>query len=123
LAMDADNAAALNALGYSLTNHTDRYEEAQRLIERALALAPDDAAIIDSLGWVLYRRGQHQRAIVELRRAAELLPDPEVAAHLGEVLWVVGERQQARSVWEEALERFPDDRLIRETMRRLQADS
>lgn len=123
LAMDADNASALNALGYSLANHTDRYEEAQHLIERALALAPNDAAIIDSLGWVLYRRGQHERALVELRRAAALLPDPEVAAHLGEVLWVMGEREQARSVWAEALERFPDDRMIRETMQRLQVDS
>ena len=123
LAMDADNASALNALGYSLANHTDRYEEAQHLIERALALAPNDAAIIDSLGWVLYRRGQHERALAELRRAAALLPDPEVAAHLGEVLWVMGEREQARSVWAEALERFPDDRMIRETMQRLQVDS
>src|SRR5690606_2086952 len=109
LAMDPDNASALNALGYSLTNHSDRYEEAQRLIERALELAPNDAAIIDSLGWVLYRRGQHERALAELRRAATLLPDPEVAAHLGEVLWVMGEREQARAVWAEALERFPDD--------------
>jgi len=123
LAMDADNASALNALGYSLTNHTDRYEEAQRLIERALALAPDDAAIIDSLGWVLYHRGQHEQALAELRRAAALLPDPEVAAHLGEVLWVMGKREQARSIWTEALEHFPDDPLIRETMQRLQVDS
>ncbi len=123
LDIDAENASALNALGYALTNHTDRYEEAQRLIERALALAPNDAAIIDSLGWVLYRRGEYHRALAELRRAAALLPDPEVAAHLGEVLWALGEREQARSVWEEALRRFPDDALIRETMRRLQVDS
>lgn len=123
LAMDPDNASALNALGYSLANHSDRYAEAQRLIERALTLAPNDAAIIDSLGWVLYRRGQHERALAELRRAAALLPDPEVAAHLGEVLWVMGEHEEARSVWAEALERFPGDRLIRETMRRLQVDS
>lgn len=123
LAVDTDNAAALNALGYSLANHTDRFDEAQTLIERALALEPDDAAIIDSLGWVLYRRGEHQRALAELQRAAALLPDPEVAAHLGEVLWVMGERERARSVWGEALKQFPEDRLIRETMHRLQADS
>lgn len=123
LAVDAENASALNALGYSLANHTDRFDEAQTLIEKALALEPDDAAIIDSLGWVLYRRGEHQRALAELQRAAALLPDPEVAAHLGEVLWVLGERERARSIWGEALKQFPEDRLIRETMHRLQADS
>lgn len=123
LAIDAENASALNALGYSLANHTDRFAEAQALIERALALEPDDAAIMDSLGWVLYRRGEHQRALVELQRAAALLPDPEVAAHLGELLWVMGERERAKSIWGEALKQFPEDPLIRETMQRLQADS
>lgn len=123
LAVDTENASALNALGYSLANHTDRFDEAQTLIEKALALEPDDAAIIDSLGWVLYRRGEHQRALAELQRAAALLPDPEVAAHLGEVLWVMGERERARSIWGEALKQFPEDRLIRETMHRLQVDS
>jgi len=123
LAIDAENASALNALGYSLANHTDRFDEAQALIEKALVLEPDDAAIIDSLGWVLYRRGEHQRALAELQRAAALLPDPEVAAHLGEVLWVMGERERARSIWGEALKQFPEDRLIRETMHRLQVDS
>ena len=123
LAIDADNASALNALGYSLANHTDRFDEAQALIEKALALEPDDGAIIDSLGWVLYRRGEHQRALAELQRAAAMMPDPEVAAHLGEVLWVMGEHERARSIWGEALKQFPEDRLIRETMHRLQVDS
>lgn len=123
LAVDAKNASALNALGYSLANHTDRLDEAQALIERALALEPDDGAVIDSLGWVLYRRGEHHRALAELQRAAAMMPDPEVAAHLGEVLWVMGERERARSIWGEALKQFPEDRLIRETMHRLQADS
>ena len=118
---DSDNAAALNALGYSLANHSTRYEEAQRLIERALALQPNDASIIDSLGWVLYRRGQPEAALVQLRRAAALLTDPEVAAHLGEVLWSTGDTEQARAVWREALQQHPDDPLIKATLERLNA--
>lgn len=121
LAQDSDNAAALNALGYTLANHSTRYEEAQTLIERALALQPNDASIIDSLGWVLYRRGQSSAALVQLRRAAELLPDPEVAAHLGEVLWTTGDAEQARAVWRDALLRNPGDPLIQETLERLRA--
>lgn len=121
LDQDSDNAAALNALGYSLANHSTRYEEAQGLIERALARQPNDASIMDSLGWVLYRRGQHAEALAQLRRAAALLPDPEVAAHLGEVLWSTGEPEQARAVWRDALQQHPDDPLIKETLERLRA--
>ena len=121
LDQDSDNAAALNALGYSLANHTTRYEEAQTLIERALALQPNDASIMDSLGWVLYRRGQHAEALTQLRRAAAVLTDPEVAAHLGEVLWSTGEPEQARTIWREALQQHPDDLLIQETLDRLRA--
>ncbi|MGE3295888.1 MAG: tetratricopeptide repeat protein [Porticoccaceae bacterium] len=121
LDQDGDNAAALNALGYSLANHSTRYEEAQSLIERALALQPNDASIIDSLGWVLYRRGLHTEALAQLRRAAALLTDPEVAAHLGEVLWTTGDSEQARAVWREALQQYPDDPLIKATLERLNA--
>jgi tetratricopeptide (TPR) repeat protein len=121
LDQDSDNAAALNALGYSLANHSTRYEEAQNLIERALALQPNDASIMDSLGWVLYRRGQPVEALAQLRRAAALLTDPEVAAHLGEVLWSTGDTEQARAVWREALQQHPDDPLIKETLERLRA--
>ena len=121
LDQDSNNAAALNALGYSLANHSTRYEEAQSLIERALALQPNDASIIDSLGWVLYRRGQHAEALAQLRRAAALLTDPEVAAHLGEVLWSTGDSEQARAVWREALQQYPDDPLIKATLERLNA--
>ena len=122
LAADGENASALNALGYALTNHTDRLDEAQALIEQALALEPEDAAIIDSFGWVLFRRGEQERALVELQRAAAMLPDPEVIAHLGEVLWTMGEHEEARSVWAEGLRQFPNDSLIRETMQRLRVD-
>jgi tetratricopeptide (TPR) repeat protein len=121
LDQDSNNAVALNALGYSLANHTTRYEEAQRLIERALALRPNDGAIMDSLGWVLYRRGQHTEALAQLRRAAAVLTDPEVAAHLGEVLWNTGEPEQARAIWRDALQQHPGDLLIKETLERLRA--
>ena len=97
-----DDPVVLNALGYTLADRTDRHQEALDLIERALELAPDKPFIIDSMGWVLFKLGQHQRALDYLQRAYELLRDPEVAAHLGEVLWVVGEQDRARAVLSEA---------------------
>lgn len=122
LEQDANNSAALNALGYSLTNHTTRYEEAQSLIEKALSFSPNDPATIDSLGWVLYRRGLHTEALAHLRQAASLLPDAEIAAHLGEVLWVNGERDEARAILAEALEDSPSHPVLLETIERLQVD-
>ncbi|MDX2348756.1 MAG: tetratricopeptide repeat protein, partial [Porticoccus sp.] len=77
---------------------------------------------IDSLGWVLYRLGKYDDAIHQLRRAIEKLPDPEVASHLGEVLWVTGQREEATSVWQTILENDPDNDTIRQTMKRLQAE-
>lgn len=120
LERDRNNASALNALGYSLTNHTTRYQEALSLIRKAHALSPDDAAIIDSLGWVMYRLGNNQEALVYLRQAMASIPDPEVAAHLGEVLWVTGERQEAIKIWREALEVDPDSEYLRDTLERFQ---
>lgn len=117
---DPDDAMALNALGYTLANQTDRLEEAHGLISRAYELAPDDAAVVDSMGWVEYRLGNHQKALVHLRRALDLQFDPEIAAHLGEVLWVTGERDEARETWRRAMERQPDDSdVVRRTMERL----
>jgi len=118
LDIDPENASAMNALGYVLTNKTDRHQEALPLIERALELRPEDAAITDSMGWVLYRLGRYEESIVFLRKAFALFPDPEVAAHLGEVLWVVGEQQEAKKIWADTLEKNPDDAFITETMRR-----
>ena len=106
---EPDNAQALNALGYTLADRTDRYEEAYALIKRAIELRPDDHYIVDSLGWVLHRMGRHREALVELRRAMSIRPDPEIAAHLGEVLWVLGNKVEARAVWSTALETAPDD--------------
>ncbi|NOX76977.1 MAG: tetratricopeptide repeat protein [Gammaproteobacteria bacterium] len=112
------NAQALNALGYTLADRTDRFDEALGLIQRALKVEPKDAAIIDSLGWVQYRMGNHEKAVEYLRRALELIKDPEIAAHLGEVLWKMGKKKVALDVWEEFLEQFPKHRALLDTMKR-----
>lgn len=124
LVMDPDNATALNALGYTLTTSTDRHHEALELVGRALELEPDNPAIIDSLGWVHYQLGNFAEALALLHRAYEAFPDPEVAAHLGEVLWMSGQHEEARRVWSEALDRPSDNHgVILETMQRLSADT
>ena len=122
LAQDPDHTATLNALGYTLTNHTQRYEEAADLIERALALSPRDPAILDSLGWVYYKLGQYSESEALLREAHTAFPDPEVAAHLGEVLWVQGRQIEARDVWRDGLSRVPDHPIILEAVERLGAE-
>ena len=104
-----DNSMALNALGYSLTVHTDRYDEALELINQALALDPEEAAIIDSLGWLQYRMGSLDEAQKNLERAYEKFQDPEVIAHLAEVLWVQGEKQRASDILFKALKTQPDN--------------
>ena len=118
LKQEPTNAQVLNALGYTLADRTDRYEEALQYIQRALELEPDDAAVVDSMGWVQYRMGNHQKAIEHLRRAVELSKDPEIAAHLGEVLWVSGKKQEALDVWEKSLENNPDDAVLMDVMKR-----
>ncbi len=117
--LEPQNGRALNHLGYAMTLRTDRFAEAMELIERALAITPDDPAIIDSLGWVQYKLGLLEESIANLRRAFELFPDHEVAAHLGEVLWVNGEQDEAMSVWETSLQSFPDSEFVTEAMQRL----
>jgi tetratricopeptide (TPR) repeat protein len=107
LISDPDNADALNALGYTLADRTDRLAEAYSFIERALQLRPDEPAILDSMGWVLYRLGKAEQAEPYLRRALEMTFDAEIAAHLGEVLWAMGRRDDARSVWEKAMDEDP----------------
>ena len=119
LEREPENAQALNALGYTLADHTDRYEEAHELIERALALNPDDFYILDSMGWVLYRLGRLGEAIEYLKRAREIKDDPEVAAHLGEVLWVMGDKDAARDIWDSALKDTPDDQRLLDVIERL----
>ena len=114
-----ESANALNALGYTLADRTRKFREAERLIDKALEKEPDNAAIIDSKGWVLFRRGKLTEAREQLERAYEMFPDPEVAAHLGEVLWRLGEREEARELLEQAYRRNPDDDVLVETIRRL----
>ncbi|MDG9928731.1 MULTISPECIES: tetratricopeptide repeat protein [unclassified Pseudomonas] len=116
---EPDNATALNALGYTLADRTTRYEEARELIERAHVLNPGDAATLDSLGWVNYRLGNLDVAERYLRAALLKFPDHEVAAHLGEVLWVRGKQREARDVWAKALEAQPDSPILRSTIQRL----
>lgn len=116
---EPDNAMALNALGYTLADRTDRYSEALALIEQAFSLNPDDPAILDSLGWVNYRLGNLEQAEAQLRQAHQRFPDHEVAAHLGEVLWAAGKRREARAIWTEALKQQPDSPILRETLQRL----
>ena len=115
---DPNHAEALNALGYTLADRTNRYQEALELVERALALGPDEYHIVDSMGWVLYRLGRHEEAAEHLRRSYQGERDPVVAAHLGEVLWALGRRDEAREVWDSALEEAPDNEVLLETIER-----
>jgi len=114
-----DNAHALNALGYTLVDQTTRTAEGLALVERALVLAPDDPFILDSVGWANFRMGNLDEAEKQLRRALEERPDPEIAAHLGEVLWAKGDRVRAQDVWQSQLKTAPDNAVLQETVRRL----
>jgi tetratricopeptide (TPR) repeat protein len=118
LKTEPDNAHALNALGFTLADQTDRYQEAYGYLKRAIEIMPDDAAIIDSWGWVHYRLGDYDKAISLLRKALSQFDDAEISAHLGEVLWVTGDQQEARQVWQRALKKSPDDPVLQNVMRR-----
>ncbi|WP_176256881.1 tetratricopeptide repeat protein [Derxia lacustris] len=112
-------AQGYNALGYSLADRNERLDEAGRLIDRALELAPDDPFIMDSKGWVLYRQGWLDESIATLQRAYQLRGDPEIAAHLGEVLWVAGKRDAAQQAWRAARAQDPANETLVETLARL----
>ncbi len=114
-----DDPQALNALGYTLVDRTARTEEGRALIEKALKLSPDDPFILDSMGWALFKLGRYDDAVVYLGRAYAGRPDAEIAAHLGEVLWVKGERERAKEIWAAQLKDAPDHPVLLETMRRL----
>ena len=113
-----DHAHAYNALGYSYADRNLRLPEAKQLIEKALEISPTDFFIIDSLGWVLFRMGDLQGAARELRRAWEGRPDGEIGAHLGEVLWIIGEREEARRIWRESLKASPENDTLQKTLKR-----
>jgi tetratricopeptide (TPR) repeat protein len=114
-----DHAHAYNALGYTFADRNIRLDEARTLIERALALTPDDPHILDSMGWVLFRQKDYPRALEYLRKAYAQRPEVEIAAHLGEVLWAMGSTDEARTLWREARGREPDNTTLRETLARL----
>ncbi len=109
LAEDPDNATALNALGYTLADRNQRIPEAYEYIQRALEVRPDDPTVIDSMGWVYYRMGEYDKAEKYLRKAYELLQDAEVAGHLSEIVWVRGNKEEARRLLKKALDKDPDN--------------
>lgn len=117
--IDGDNAMALNSLGYTLTDQTSRHREAYRLIQRALELAPDDPAVLDSMGWVHFRMGDAEKALPYLEQALEGDDNPEIAAHLIEVLWTLERHEEAREIVDHAMENYPDDPYLTRTLERL----
>jgi tetratricopeptide (TPR) repeat protein len=119
LELKPDDADAMNALGYTLADRTEKKAEALALIEKALKLKPDEPSIIDSMGWVQYRLGNFEAATQQLRVAYAKQPDPEIAAHLGEVLWMSGHRAEARQVWEEGRKKDGGNKVLLETIKRL----
>lgn len=123
LAQDEDNATVLNALGYTMILHTDRREEAYELILRAYSLAPNEPSILDSLGWALFKLGRPIEALEHLTKAFDIVSDPEIASHLGEVLWALEYNEKAIDVWLYALKQNPNHTIILETMLRLGANA
>jgi Flp pilus assembly protein TadD len=114
-----NNQQAYNALGYSLAERNMRLQEAYALIDKALMLAPEDPFIIDSMGWVQFRMGKFKEAETLLRRAYSLRPDAEIAVHLGEVLWVRGEKDDAQKFWRDAQTKDPQNDTLKSTLARL----
>jgi tetratricopeptide (TPR) repeat protein len=119
LELKPDDADAMNALGYTLADRTEKHKEAISLIERALVLKPGEPAIIDSLGWAQYRMGNLDEAIKQLRLAYQKQPDAEIAAHLGEVLWIAGQKDEARQIWEQGRKKDGKNKVLLDTMKRL----
>ncbi len=120
LKLKPDHAHALNALGYSLADRNVRLDEARKLITRALALAPEDPFIMDSMGWVLFRQGKLPEALKTLETAYGIKADPEIAAHLGEVLWTLGRKEEASRVITEAVKKFPDSEILASALKKFQ---
>ncbi|MEO6423435.1 MAG: tetratricopeptide repeat protein [Candidatus Nitrotoga sp.] len=110
--IDPGNAQAYNALGYDLLERNERVSEAMKLVEKAFQLAPDDVGIIDSMGFGYYRLGNFSKSLEFLRRAYAINPDPEIAAHVGEVLWMQGEKEQAKKMWSDALKANPNSTIL-----------
>lgn len=120
--LDPGYAHAYNALGYSLADRNERLSEAYDLIYRAHQILPDDPYILDSMGWIKFRQGDNVQAERYLRQAFEIQPHAEIAAHLGEVLWVMGRQTQARQIWREGLEIDSSNEVLKQTLERLRID-
>ncbi|MCK5192100.1 MAG: tetratricopeptide repeat protein, partial [Methylococcales bacterium] len=112
LLKNPDDAGVLNALGYTLVDRTDRYQEAEGYLLKAIELKPEEAVIIDSFGWLLYKQGKTAEALKYLRNAYEIQPESEIAAHLAEVLWILGQKDEAKEVFEESIKKSPDDEYL-----------
>lgn len=118
LEKEPNNAAAHNALGYTLADRTDRLDDALMHVKRAMELEPEDPAIIDSMGWVYFRMGNFEKAVEYLEQAYTLIQDGEVAAHYGEALYMAGQEEKAKKIWGEAKEAFGDNEILLQTMER-----
>ncbi len=121
IAIAPESPHAYNALGYSFADRNERLDEALVLIEKALSLTPNDAFILDSLGWVKFKLGDFAAAEQALRRAYEIRQDAEIAIHLGEVLWTIGRKEEARQLWRDAKAKDPENETLRLTLTRLNA--
>lgn len=119
IAQAPDNQHAYNALGYSFAERNVRLQEAYQLVDKALQIAPGDPFIMDSMGWVQYRLGNLQEAETQLRKAYTLRNDPEIAVHLGEVLWQQGRKDDAQKLWREAKAKDPQNDALKQTLQRL----
>lgn len=113
-----DHAHAHNALGYSFAEHSNRLPEALELIKKAIKLSPEDPYIIDSLGWVHYRMGNLNKGVIYLKQAFVIKPDPEIAAHLGEVLWMQGTKEEAKEIWRSTIKSHPENEVLLNTMKK-----
>ncbi len=112
LLKNPDDAGVLNALGYTLVDRTERYQEAEGYLLKAIELKPEEAVIIDSFGWLQYKLGRTEEALRYLRNAYEIQPESEIAAHLAEVLWILGQKDEAKEVFEESIKKSPDDEYL-----------
>jgi tetratricopeptide (TPR) repeat protein len=121
--LNPNNAEAMNALGYTLADKTNRLDEALSLVEQANKLSPGNPAITDSLGWIHYRLGDNDKALELLQEAYAKFPDHEVAAHLGEVLWQLERKEEAQEIWQQGLEKSPKSSIIKDTQQRFKVDS
>jgi tetratricopeptide (TPR) repeat protein len=118
IVLKPESPQGYNALGYSFADRNIRLDEAAQLVDKALALAPDDGYILDSKGWVLFRQGKLAAALEILQKSYAKQPDAEVAAHIGEVLWTMGRRDEALSVWREASKTYPANEVLGSTIKR-----